>query len=407
MEIINGGVTAAKGFSAAHTAAGIKYENREDMAMIFSSVPCVTAGTYTTNIVKAAPVVWDKKMTDSGMPARCAVINAGIANACTGKEGMRICEESAVAAAGVLNIPAEHVLLASTGVIGMQIPLDKITEGIKALAGKLDESIEAGTGAAKAIMTTDTVKKEYACKFMIGDKEVTVGGMCKGSGMIHPNMATMLAFTTTDVNIDGKLLKKALSEIVSDTFNMVSVDRDTSTNDTYVVMANGLAGNEKIEKEDENYKKFYEALLYVSKSLAMNIASDGEGATKLFEMTVMGAESKKQAKVLAKSIISSNLVKAMLYGNDANSGRVLCAMGYSGEKFDPEKVDLYIEDEKRKLCIVKDGMYADYSEEEATDILKSKKVICTADIHMGSMSATAWGCDLTYDYVKINGDYRS
>ena len=407
MEIINGGVTAAKGFSAAHTAAGIKYENREDMAMIFSSVPCVTAGTYTTNIVKAAPVVWDKKMTDSGMPARCAVINAGIANACTGKEGMKICEESAVAAAGVLNIPAEHVLLASTGVIGMQIPLDKITEGIKALAGKLDESIEAGTGAAKAIMTTDTVKKEYACKFMIGDKEVTVGGMCKGSGMIHPNMATMLAFTTTDVNIDGKLLKKALSEIVSDTFNMVSVDRDTSTNDTYVVMANGLAGNEKIVAEDENYKKFYEALLYVSKSLAMNIASDGEGATKLFEMTVMGAESKKQAKVLAKSIISSNLVKAMLYGNDANSGRVLCAMGYSGEKFDPEKVDLYIEDEKRKLCIVKDGMYADYSEDEATDILKSKKVICTADIHMGNMSATAWGCDLTYDYVKINGDYRS
>ncbi len=407
MEIINGGVTAAKGFSAAHTAAGIKYENREDMAMIFSSVPCVTAGTYTTNIVKAAPVVWDKKMTDSGMPARCAVINAGIANACTGKEGMKICEESAVAAAKVLNIPAEHVLLASTGVIGMQIPLDKITEGIKALAGKLDESMEAGTGAAKAIMTTDTVKKEYACKFMIGDKEVTVGGMCKGSGMIHPNMATMLAFTTPDVNIDGKLLKKALSEIVSDTFNMVSVDRDTSTNDTYVVMANGLAGNEKIEKEDENYRKFYEALLYVSKSLAMNIASDGEGATKLFEMTVMGAESKKQAKVLAKSIISSNLVKAMLYGNDANSGRVLCAMGYSGEKFDPEKVDLYIEDEKRKLCIVKDGMYADYSEDEATDILKSKKVICTADIHMGNMSATAWGCDLTYDYVKINGDYRS
>ena len=407
MDIINGGVTAAKGFSAAHTAAGIKYEGREDMAMIFSSVPCVAAGTYTTNIVKAAPVVWDKNMTDSGMPVRCAVINAGIANACTGKEGMKICEGSAVAAANALKIPAEHVLLASTGVIGMQIPLDKITEGIKALAGKLDESIEAGTGAAKAIMTTDTVKKEYACKFMIGDKEVTVGGMCKGSGMIHPNMATMLAFTTTDVNIDGKLLKKALSEIVADTFNMVSVDRDTSTNDTYVVMANGLAGNEKIVTEDENYKKFYEALLYVSRSLAMNIASDGEGATKLFEMTVLGAESKKQAKVLAKSIISSNLVKAMLYGNDANSGRVLCAMGYSGEKFNPEKVDLYIEDGKRKLCIVKDGMYADYSEEEATDILKCKKVICTADIHMGKESATAWGCDLTYDYVKINGDYRS
>ncbi|MBP5304938.1 MAG: bifunctional glutamate N-acetyltransferase/amino-acid acetyltransferase ArgJ [Lachnospiraceae bacterium] len=407
MDIINGGVTAAKGFSAAHTAAGIKYEGREDMAMIFSSVPCVAAGTYTTNIVKAAPVVWDKNMTDSGMPVRCAVINAGIANACTGKEGMKICEGSAVAAANALKIPAEHVLLASTGVIGMQIPLDKITEGIKALAGKLDESIEAGTGAAKAIMTTDTVKKEYACKFMIGDKEVTVGGMCKGSGMIHPNMATMLAFTTTDVNIDGKLLKKALSEIVADTFNMVSVDRDTSTNDTYVVMANGLAGNEKIVTEDENYKKFYEALLYVSKSLAMNIASDGEGATKLFEMTVLGAESKKQAKVLAKSIISSNLVKAMLYGNDANSGRVLCAMGYSGEKFNPEKVDLYIEDGKRKLCIVKDGMYADYSEDEATDILKCKKVICTADIHMGKESATAWGCDLTYDYVKINGDYRS
>ena len=407
MEIVSGGVTAAKGFSAAHTAAGIKYEGRDDMAMIFSKEPCIAAGTYTTNIVKAAPVVWDKKMTDSGVTVHAAIINAGIANACTGKEGMDICKKSAVAAEKELGVPAGSVLLASTGVIGMQIPVDKITYGIKKLAGKLDSSIEAGTAAAKAIMTTDTVKKEYAASFQIGDKTVTVGGMCKGSGVIHPNMATMLAFTTTDVNISRELLNKALKQIVADTFNMVSVDRDTSTNDTYIVMANGMAGNPKITAEDENYEKFYEALLYVSKSLAMNIASDGEGATKLFEMTVCGAESVLQAKVLAKSIISSNLVKAMLYGNDANSGRVLCAMGYSGETFDPEKVDLYISDGDRELCIVKDGMYAEYSEDEATDILKSSKVMCKADIHMGEFSATAWGCDLTYDYVKINGDYRS
>ena len=407
MKVIDGGVTAPKGFLAASTAAGIKYKDRSDMAMIYSTVPCKAAGTFTTNVVKAAPVLYDKKIVTESKSVQAVVVNAGIANACTGAEGYGYCKATADAASEILGIPADSVLVASTGVIGMQIPIDRIVNGVKAMAPKLDGSLEAGTEAAKAIMTTDTVKKEVAVQIEIGGKTVTVGGMCKGSGMIHPNMCTMLGFLTTDVAISKELLQKALSTVVKDTYNMVSVDGDTSTNDTVLLLANGAAGNDELTEENEDYQTFLDALLYVNTCLAKKIAGDGEGATALFEVKVVGAESKEQAVTLSKSIITSNLTKAAIFGHDANWGRILCAMGYSGAQFDPEKVDLYFESKAGKLQIIKDGVATDYSEEEATKILSEKEVTAIADVKMGEATATAWGCDLTYDYVKINADYRS
>ena len=407
MEIITGGVTAAKGFMAAGVEAGIKYQNRKDMAMVYSKTPCRAAGVFTTNVVKAAPVLWDKEVVESEWEAQAIVVNSGIANACTGKLGYEYCRETAGAAADALEISPQSVLICSTGVIGMQLPMEKMTEGVRMLAKAIKPGEEAGTDAAKAIMTTDTRNKQVAVKVMIGGKEVTIGGMCKGSGMIHPNMCTMLAFVTTDVNISKKLLQEALSADVQDTFNMVSVDGDTSTNDTVLLLANGLAGNPEITEENEDYKIFKEALFEVNKTQAMHIAGDGEGATALFEVTIQGAESKEQAVTLAKSVITSSLTKAAIFGHDANWGRILCAMGYSGAKFDPENVDLYFESAAGKLQIITKGVAVDYSEEEATKILSEPKVTATADIHMGEATATAWGCDLTYDYVKINADYRS
>ena len=407
MKQVKGGVTAAKGFEAASTAAGIKYKDRTDMALVYSQVPCVAAGTFTTNVVKAAPVKWDQQVVKSGAKAQAVVVNSGIANACTGAEGFGYCKDTADAAAKALNISADGVLIGSTGVIGKQIPIDKLTAGIKVLAGKKNDTLENGTEAAKAIMTTDTVKKEIAVEVEIGGKNVTVGGMCKGSGMIHPNMCTMLGFITTDVVISKELLQAALSESVKDTYNMVSVDGDTSTNDTVLLLANGLAGNKKIETKEEDYKKFAEALNYVNTWLAKHIAADGEGASALFEVKVIGAKSKEQAVTLSKSIITSNLTKAAIFGHDANWGRILCAMGYSGAVFDPEKVDLYFESKAGKLKIIENGVATGYSEEEATKILSEKEVTAIADVKMGTATATAWGCDLTYDYVKINADYRS
>ena len=407
MKQVKGGVTAAKGFEAASTAAGIKYKDRTDMALVYSQVPCVAAGTFTTNVVKAAPVKWDQQVVKSGAKAQAVVVNSGIANACTGAEGFGYCKDTADAAAKALNISADGVLIGSTGVIGKQIPIDKLTAGIKVLAGKKNDTLENGTEAAKAIMTTDTVKKEIAVQVEIDGKNVTVGGMCKGSGMIHPNMCTMLGFITTDVVISKELLQAALSESVKDTYNMVSVDGDTSTNDTVLLLANGLAGNKKIETKEEDYKKFAEALNYVNTWLAKHIAADGEGASALFEVKVIGAKSKEQAVTLSKSIITSNLTKAAIFGHDANWGRILCAMGYSGAVFDPEKVDLYFESKAGKLKIIENGVATGYSEEEATKILSEKEVTAIADVKMGTATATAWGCDLTYDYVKINADYRS
>ena len=407
MKQINGGVTAAKGYEAASTAAGIKYQGRTDMALIYSQVPCVSAGTFTTNVVKAAPVKWDRQIVDSGAGVQAVVVNSGIANACTGEEGMGYCKETAEAAAKALNIDAAGVLVGSTGVIGMQLPMQKLVDGIQVLAGKKAEGLQSGHDAALAIMTTDTVEKEMAVEIEIGGKTVTIGGMSKGSGMIHPNMCTMLAFITTDAAITKEALQKALSEDVEDTYNMISVDGDTSTNDTAILLANGLAGNQEITYASPEYETFKEALHMVNETLAKKMAGDGEGATALFEVKVVGAESIKQAKTLAKSVVCSNLTKAAIAGHDANWGRILCAMGYSGVQFDSEKVDLFFESKAGKLQIIENGVATDYSEEVATKILSEPEITATADIKMGDYSATAWGCDLTHEYININADYRS
>ncbi len=407
MKEIAGGVTAAKGFEASAAAAAIKYKDRTDMALIYSKVPCKAAGTFTTNVVKAAPVKWDREMVANAEYVQAVVVNSGIANACTGEEGYGYCKEAAAAAGEALGIPEYAVLVGSTGVIGMQLPMDRIKEGIRKLAETKDASLENGTEAAKAIMTTDTVKKEIAVTFTLGGKEVTLGGMSKGSGMIHPNMCTMLGFLTTDAAISKEMLQKALSADIQDTFNMISVDGDTSTNDTVLLLANGMAGNPEITEENEDYQGFCEALNYVNTCLARKMAGDGEGATALFTAKVIGAQSKEQAVTLSKSIITSNLTKAAIFGHDANWGRILCAMGYSGAQFDPEKVDLTFESAAGSLKIIENGVALAYSEERATRILSEKEVIVIADIKMGMAQATAWGCDLTYDYVKINAAYRS
>ena len=407
MKQIPGGVTAAKGFEAAGVEAGIKYKNRMDMALVYSQVPCKAAGTFTTNVVKAAPVKWDYKVVHESEYAQAVIINAGVANACTGAEGYGYCLDTAKAAAKTFGIPEESVLVASTGVIGMQLPMDKILAGVEKLAEAKGDSLEHGTLASKAIMTTDTVNKEIAVEFEVGGKTATIGGMCKGSGMIHPNMCTMLGFVTTDVNISKELLLKALQENVNDTYNMVSVDGDTSTNDTVLLLANGLAENAEITEENEDYKAFCEALNVVNTFLARKIAGDGEGATALFEVKVVNAASKEEAVILSKSVVTSSLTKAAIYGHDANWGRILCALGYSGVQFDPEKVDLYFESAAGKLKIIENGVSTGYSEEVATKILSEEEVTAIADMKMGDASATAWGCDLTYDYVKINADYRS
>lgn len=402
-----GGVTAAKGFLAAGAQAGVKYQNRMDMAMVFSEAPCTAAGVFTSNLVKAAPVLWDKKLVEEAPFVQAVVVNSGIANACTGKEGFAVCEAEAEKAARCLHIPDDAVLCASTGVIGMQLPVDRICAGIDKLTAALAAGEEAGHDAACAIMTTDTIPKEAAVQVSIGGKTVTVGGMSKGSGMIHPNMCTMLAFVTTDVCISKELLQKAVSADVQDTFNMISVDGDTSTNDTLLVLANGRAENPEIRDEGEDYRLFCAALHQVNERLAKLMAGDGEGATALFEARVIHAADKASAKTLAKSVITSSLTKAAIFGHDANWGRILCALGYSGAAFDPEHMELYFESAAGRILIYRDGVAADYSEEEATKILSEKEVRAVADMKMGEAEATAWGCDLTYDYVKINADYRS
>ncbi len=415
MEIrkIPGGVTAAKGFSAASCKAGIKYRDRTDMAMICSDAPCTAAGTFTSNVVKAAPVLWDREIVQSEQTVRAVVVNSGIANAGTGAEGMRICEKTAEAVKERLNIPARSVLLGSTGVIGMQIPLERIEKGVGLLADDLGCSLEKGTEASRAIMTTDTVNKETAVVIELPNADgtgfvpVTIGGMSKGSGMIHPNMCTMLAYITTDCAIEKSLLQKLVSGIVADTFNMISVDGDTSTNDTLLVLANGMADNKPLAAEDENCRVFAEALYSVCRELAMKMAADGEGATKLIESAVVHMDTKENARVLARSVVSSSLVKAMVFGKDANCGRILCALGYAGPAFDPERTEIRMIGENGEVVFCKDGAVLPFDEELALRILSEDKVRFLSDMHMGEESATAWGCDLTYDYVKINGDYRT
>ena len=407
MKKIEGGVTAAKGFEAAGIAAEIKYKGRTDMAMIYSQKPCQVAGTFTTNVAKAAPITWDQKIVKESDFAQVVVVNSGIANACTGAEGYGYCKATADKVSEVLGIPADAVLLGSTGVIGKQLPIDRIKAGVDKLVEAKADSVEAGTAAAKAIMTTDTCEKEIAVAIEVGGKTVTIGGMAKGSGMIHPNMCTMLSFITTDAVIAKSALQKALSDDVNDTYNMISVDGDTSTNDTVLVMANGMAENAEIVEGTEDYEIFAQALHEVNEYLAKKIAGDGEGATALFEVNIVGAETKEQAKMLAKAIACSNLTKAAIAGHDANWGRIICAMGYSGAQFDPEKVDLFFESAAGKIQIAEDGVAVDYSEEKATEILSQPVVVATADVKMGSEKATAWGCDLTHGYIEINADYRS
>ncbi len=407
MEIIKGGVTAAKGFEAASTAAGIKYKDRTDMALIYSQAPCVAAGTFTKNVVKAAPVKWDQQVVGSGAKVQAVVVNSGIANACTGAEGFGYCKDTAVAAAKALDISEDGVLIGSTGVIGKQMPIDKLTAGIDVLAEKKNDTLENGTEAAKAIMTTDTCEKELAAVIEVGGKKVTIGGMAKGSGMIHPNMCTMLAFITTDAVIAKETLQKALSGDVDDTYNMISVDGDTSTNDTVILLANGLAGNPEIAYGSPEYEEFALALHTINEYLAKKIAGDGEGATALFEVKAIGCESVEQAKTLAKSIVCSNLTKTAIAGHDANWGRILCAIGYAGAQFDPEKVDLFFESKAGKIQIIENGTAVDYSEAEATKILSEPEVTAIADVKMGAEEAAAWGCDLTHGYIEINADYRS
>ena len=407
MKIIEGGITAAAGFEAAGVEADIKYKNRKDMSLIYSRVPCRAAGVFTGNVVKAAPVLWDREIVAHSPGAQAVVINAGIANACTGKQGYECCRQTAEKAAKELGISEDAVLVASTGVIGWQLPLEKIAAGVEMLVREKADTLEAGQAAVEAMMTTDTVPKQAAVQIEIGGKTVTVGGMCKGSGMIHPNMCTMLGFITTDLAISKELLQEALREDVADTFNMISVDGDTSTNDTLVVLANGLAGNPEITEKNADYDRFREALHYIDETLAKKMAGDGEGATALFETRVIHAATKQEARQLSKSVVCSSLTKAMIYGHDANVGRLMCALGYSGVDFDPEQVDIFCESSEDRMQICKDGMLTDYSEEEATKILSAPEVRVIVDMHRGEAQAAAWGCDLTYDYVKINADYRS
>lgn len=407
MQTIDGGVNAPKGYEASGIEAGIKYENRKDMALVFSTEPASAAGTFTTNVVKAAPVLWDKEIVESGHHVRAVVLNSGIANAATGKEGKEYNYEMASEIAKVLGIVPQEVLTASTGVIGMQLRMAPICKGAPLLKDALTADRQGAKDAARAIMTTDTIPKECAVTFEQEGTTITVAGMSKGSGMIHPNMATMLSVITTDAKVSHEVLQGMLREIVADSFNMISVDRDTSTNDTCVLLANGAAGAEEIKKDTKEYDALYEAVSYVATDLAKKMAGDGEGCTRLLEVIVKGTKTKQDAVTLSKSVISSNLVKTAIYGKDANCGRVLCALGYAGVEFDPEVVDLTLQAGGEEMVWIKDGVLTDYSEEKATEMMGMDKVTLVCDMKQGECCATAWGCDLTYDYIKINADYRS
>lgn len=406
MKVIDGGVTAPVGFKAAGNAVGVK-DGAKDLALLASEVPAAAAAAFTTNVVKAASVLRNIDIMAKKGKISAVVINSGNANACTGQEGVRANEEMAAEYAGLLGVSPDSVLTASTGVIGARFPIEKIKAGIQATFPMLGRDRGSAREAAEAIMTTDTYSKECAVQLEIKGKPVRIGAMAKGSGMIHPNMATMLSFVTTDADISAELLDKALKDIVKTTYNMVSVDGDTSTNDTVLALANAMAGNEPITEENEDFEVFSQALHYVNSIMAKNLVCDGEGATKFIEINVMGAASEDDAKTVAKSVVTSSLVKAAMFGEDANWGRVLCAMGYSGVDFDPTKVDIVYRSGAGDIELMKRGTPIAFDEDKAKEILSEKEI--TVDIAMdeGEAQAKAWGCDLSYDYVKINGDYRS
>lgn len=405
MEYIEGGVTAAKGFSAAGIHCGIrKNKAKPDLALILSDRECSAAGVYTKNLVKGAPIAVTKKNIADGR-ARAVICNSGIANTCA-PDGIEKAEAMCKIAASELGLEPEDMIVASTGVIGPSLPIEPIAEGIAELKASLREN--GSLAAATAIMTTDTVPKEAAVSFTVGGKTAHIGGISKGSGMIHPNMATMLCFVTTDCAIAPTMLQKAVKTAADATFNMISVDGDTSTNDTFMVMANGAAENTEITEENEDYSAFVKALTAVGRKLAMMMAKDGEGASRLIIYRVEGAPDLDTARTVARSVSSSTLVKAAFFGADANAGgRAMCAVGYSGAQVDVEKISIAFRSAKGTVEVVKSGMGIEFSEELALEILKEPEIETLIDLHMGGVSAEAYGCDLTYDYVKINADYRT
>ena len=404
----NMGITSPKGFLATGGHIGIKKnKTKNDLTLLISECPAVAAGVFTTNPVHAAPVAWGREIINKGNTVRGILINSGNANACTGQQGVLDNKAMAQTFGELLNVTAEEILVCSTGVIGVPLPMDVVIPGIKTTFPTLGRSVAHGENAAEGIMTTDSFSKTITVTITLSGKTVTISGIAKGSGMVHPNMATMLAFVTTDVSISAGMLQKALSDVTLDTFNMISVDGDTSTNDTLFALANGMAGNEVIEEENEDYIIFKNALYAVNKKLAMDIAKDGEGASKFLEAVVLGAKTKENARLIARSVISSMLVKAAMFGADANWGRVLCAMGYSGGAFDVANVDIEFQSNAGTISLMKKGAPIPFSEDDALKILNEKEIIIKMILKDGDASATAWGCDLTYDYVKINGEYRS
>jgi glutamate N-acetyltransferase/amino-acid N-acetyltransferase len=398
-------LTDVSGFQAVGIHSGIKKSGNKDLGIIYSTVPAVAAATFTTNLVKAAPLQVNIENLKASETTQAIVINSGNANACTGGEGLDHAHQMTQSVAEALGISPNEVLVASTGIIGVPMPMQVVIPGIKAACEMLPKG--TGTSAAEAIMTTDSFIKSITVEVIIDEKPVLISGIAKGSGMIHPNMATMLSFVVTNANISKSLLSDTLKDSVSDSYNMISVDGDTSTNDMVIVLANGTAGNTPMEAADENYAKFKEAFDFVNKELAKLIAQDGEGATKLIEVSLFNAKTPKDAKVCAKSVISSNLVKSAFFGSDANWGRIMCSLGYSGGDFTPEKVDVLFKNEKGSIQLVKDGAGIPFSEEHAKEILDEKYVNIVIDLKDGDHGAVAWGCDLSYDYVKINGSYRN
>lgn len=404
LKVIEGGVCAAKGFTASGVHCGIrKNRTKKDLALIYSQVPASAAAVYTTNLVKGAPLIVTKKHLENGK-AQAVICNSGNANTCNAN-GIEIAERMSASLAKELGVNVQDVVVASTGVIGQPLNIEVIEKGIPELVKNLSSA--NGSDAAEAIMTTDLAKKEVAVEFTLGGKVCHMGGIAKGSGMIHPNMATMLVFITTDACISSEMLSKALKTDIQNTFNMISIDGDTSTNDMVTVLANGMAGNAQINSEDDDFKTFMKALNSITVSLCRMIAGDGEGATKLLECSVVGAKDDKTAKTVAKSVICSSLTKAAMFGADANWGRVLCAIGYSGADVDVNKIDVAFKSNKGTIDVCKNGSGVDFSEEKAKEILLEKEIVIAVNLNDGENSSSAWGCDLTYDYVKINGDYRT
>ncbi len=403
---VKGGITSPKGFHAIGNHIGIK-DNKKDLAIVYSEVPAIASGVFTRNVVKAAPVLWDQSLIQNQNQIQAIVINSGNANACTGEIGIEHTKLMAAELASYMELHEDQVLVASTGVIGVPLPIDIVTDGIKNTYQKLGNSSRDASLAAEAIMTTDTLPKEISVEFSIDGKKIRIGGMAKGSGMIHPNMATMLAFITTDINISRDLLDKAFKESVDESYNMISVDGDTSTNDSVIILANAMSENKKIKEENDEYLIFKQALHQVNTHLAKEIVKDGEGASKFITVHVKGATSKSEAKILCKSIITSNLVKTAFFGEDANWGRIVAAMGYSGAKFDPSKVSIKLFNGAHSIELMQEGTPLQFDEILAKNILKKKEITVEAILKEGIGEAIAWGCDLSYDYVRINGSYRT